>query len=66
MSDTETPKNKERRVRRKSLIQGDAGAVGGKGSTKDSPKAPTIQVGTLEARQRAFSLKVANHKGTIK
>ena len=25
-----------------------------------------MQVGTLEARQRAFSLKVANHKGTIK
>ena len=62
----ETPKNGGRKARRKSLIQGDGGAEGGEGSAKDSPNAPTIQVGTLEARQRAFSLKVANHKGTIK
>ena len=66
MSDTDTLKNKERRVRMKSLIQGDTGEVGGGRSAKDSPKAPTLQVGTLEARQRAFSLKVANHNGTIK
>ena len=41
MADTDTPKNKDRRVRRKSLIQGDTGEVGGGGSAKDSPKAPT-------------------------
>ena len=66
MGDTDTPKNKRGGGgRRRSLIQGDTGEVGG-GGAKDSPKAPTLQVGTLEARQKAFSLMVANHKGTIK
>ena len=66
MGDSDTPKNK--RVgggRRRSLVQGDTGEVED-GGAKDWPKAPTLQVGTLEARQKAFSLMVANHKGTIK
>ena len=66
MSDVETPKNVGKRARRKSIVHGEGGAVGGEGSTKDSPKAPTIQVGMLEARQKAFSLKVVGHKGIIK
>ena len=65
MSDAETPKN-AKGARRKSIVHGEGGAVGGECSTKDSPKAPTIQVGTLEARQKAFSLKVVSHKSIIK
>ena len=64
MSGAETPA-KLKKVRRKSIVNGEGGAGGGEGSSKDSPKAPTILVGTLEARQKAFSLKVANHKSEI-
>ena len=66
MGDTDTPKNNEKRGRRRSLIQGDTGEVGGGGTAKVSPRAPTLQVETLEARQKAFSVMVATHKGTIK
>ena len=62
MSRNETPFSKPKKARRKSITGGGAETEGMEGSSKDSPKAPTMQVGTLEARQKAFSLKVANHK----
>ena len=65
MGDKNTPMKKGGGGRRRSLVQGEIGEVGD-GGAKESPKAPTLQVGTLEARQKAFSLKIANHKGTIK
>ena len=66
MGDSNTPKGKRvGGVRRRSLVQGEEREVGD-GGAKESPKAPTLQVGTLEAKQKAFSLMVANNKGTIK
>ena len=52
-------------VRRKSITGGGVETVGMEGASKDSPKAPTAQVGMLEARQKAFYLKVANYKSEI-
>ena len=65
MGDKNTPMKKGGGGRRRSLVQGEIGEAGD-GGAKDSPKAPTQEVGKLEARQKAFSLKIANHKGTIK
>ena len=46
MGDKNTPKKKGGGGRRRSLVQGEIGEVGD-GGAKESPKAPTLQVGTL-------------------
>ena len=59
MAGNETPMNVNKRPRRRSLVGGEGGSGGGEDSSQESPKAPTVEVGQLEARQKAFSVKVS-------
>ena len=67
MAGVDTPMNKRPYApRRRSLVGGEGGSGGGEDSSQESPKVPKAEAGKLEARQKAFSVKVANFKPDLK